>query len=120
MNTDAILGGLSVFILIGAIIFLIVLFYFVPVRLWITAIFSGVRLRLFRDLVGMRLRNVPPALIVLGFWIVLQLINGYITYSATVMGRPEAGGVAWFAHVGGFLAGIALLFLLKPRRKARL
>jgi membrane associated rhomboid family serine protease len=61
-----------------------------------------------------------PALIVLGFWIVLQLINGYITYSATVMGRPEAGGVAWFAHVGGFLAGIALLFLLKPRRKARL
>ena len=42
------------------------------------------------------------------------------TYSATVMGRPEAGGVAWFAHVGGFLAGIALLFLLKPRRKARL
>jgi uncharacterized protein YqfA (UPF0365 family) len=64
MNTDAILGGLSVFILIGAIIFLIVLFYFVPVRLWITAIFSGVRLRLFRDLVGMRLRNVPPALIV--------------------------------------------------------
>ncbi len=61
---DAILGGLSVFILIGAIIFLIVLFYFVPVRLWITAIFSGVKLRLFRDLVGMRLRNVPPASIV--------------------------------------------------------
>ena len=64
MDTDAILGGLSVFILIGAIIFLIVLFYFVPVRLWITAIFSGVKLRLFRDLVGMRLRNVPPASIV--------------------------------------------------------
>jgi uncharacterized protein YqfA (UPF0365 family) len=64
MNTDAILGGLSIFILIGAIVFLIVLFYFVPVRLWITAIFSGVKLRLFRDLVGMRLRNVPPASIV--------------------------------------------------------
>jgi uncharacterized protein YqfA (UPF0365 family) len=64
MNTDAILGGLSVFFLVGAIIFLIVLFYFVPVRLWITAVFSGVRLRLFRDLVGMRLRNVPPRNIV--------------------------------------------------------
>ena len=61
-----------------------------------------------------------PAVIVLGFWIVLQLISGYITYSATVMGRPEAGGVAWFAHIGGFLAGLVLLFLLRPRRRARL
>lgn len=61
-----------------------------------------------------------PAIIVLGFWIVLQLINGYITYSAAVMGRPEAGGVAWFAHIGGFLAGMVLLFLLRPRRRARL
>ena len=61
-----------------------------------------------------------PAVIVLGFWIVLQLINGYITYSAAVMGRPEAGGVAWFAHIGGFLAGMVLLFLLRPRRRARL
>lgn len=42
----------------------ILLLYFVPVRLWITAIFSGVRLKLFRDLVGMRLRRVPPDRIV--------------------------------------------------------
>lgn len=61
-----------------------------------------------------------PAIIVLGFWIILQLINGYVTYSASVMGRPEAGGVAWFAHIGGFVAGMLLLFLLKPRRRARL
>ncbi|HYE95037.1 MAG TPA: flotillin-like protein FloA [Rubricoccaceae bacterium] len=40
------------------------LLYFIPVRLWVTAIFSGVPLRLFRDLVGMRLRSVPPAAIV--------------------------------------------------------
>ena len=47
-------------ILIGAIVFL----YFVPVRLWLTAFFSGVHIKLVRDLVGMRLRNVPPATIV--------------------------------------------------------
>lgn len=47
-------------ILLGAIVFL----YFVPVGLWITAYFSGVRIKLVRDLVGMRLRKVPPMMIV--------------------------------------------------------
>jgi membrane associated rhomboid family serine protease len=61
-----------------------------------------------------------PATIVLGFWVVLQLLNGYLTYSARALGRGESGGVAWFAHIGGFLAGIALLFLLRPRRSRRL
>jgi membrane associated rhomboid family serine protease len=61
-----------------------------------------------------------PALIVLGFWIVLQLLNGYLTYSAHALGRGESGGVAWFAHIGGFLGGIVLLFLLRPRQSSRL
>jgi membrane associated rhomboid family serine protease len=61
-----------------------------------------------------------PALIVLGFWIVLQFLNGFITFSAQGLGRGESGGVAWFAHIGGFLAGLLLLFLLRPRRSARL
>lgn len=61
-----------------------------------------------------------PALIVLGFWILLQLLNGYLSYSAQAPGRGESGGVAWFAHIGGFLGGIALLFLLRPRRSRRL
>jgi membrane associated rhomboid family serine protease len=61
-----------------------------------------------------------PALIVLGFWIVVQLLNGYITFSAQGTGRGESGGVAWFAHIGGFLAGVLLLFLLRPRQSARL
>jgi membrane associated rhomboid family serine protease len=30
------------------------------------------------------------------------------------------GGTAWFAHMGGFLAGIILLFLMRPRRMGRL
>jgi membrane associated rhomboid family serine protease len=61
-----------------------------------------------------------PAMIVLGFWIVVQLLNGFITFSAQSLGRGESGGVAWFAHIGGFLAGMMLLFLLRPRRIGRL
>jgi membrane associated rhomboid family serine protease len=60
-----------------------------------------------------------PAMIVLGFWVVLQVLNGYLTVSAST-GGAETGGVAWFAHIGGFLSGIVLLFLLRPRRSARL
>lgn len=51
-------------IIAAVILFFIFFLYFVPVRLWLTAYFSGVRLKLLRDLVGMRLRNVPPATIV--------------------------------------------------------
>src|SRR5678815_5778516 len=42
-----------------------------------------------------------PALIVIGLWIVLQFISGFgsITQSA------ETGGVAYMAHIGGFVAG---------------
>jgi uncharacterized protein YqfA (UPF0365 family) len=58
------LTGLSLVILILGIILLITFFYFVPIGLYITAFFSGVRMRLFRDLVGMRLRKVPPVVIV--------------------------------------------------------
>jgi membrane associated rhomboid family serine protease len=61
-----------------------------------------------------------PAILVLGFWIVVQLLAGYITFSAHSPGRGENGGVAWFAHVAGFLAGMLLLFLLRPRRNPRL
>jgi membrane associated rhomboid family serine protease len=52
-----------------------------------------------------------PAVIVLGFWIVVQVFNGLISVNAT----GQTGGVAWFAHIGGFVAGIVLLFLLRLR-----
>jgi len=45
-----------------------------------------------------------PALIVLGFWFVLQLFNGALSLGA---GNFATGGVAWFAHLGGFVAGLA-------------
>lgn len=44
-----------------------------------------------------------PALIVLSFWIIVQLINGTAALSS------GAGGVAWFAHIGGFAGGLVLL-----------
>jgi membrane associated rhomboid family serine protease len=53
-----------------------------------------------------------PAMVVLGFWIVLQLLNGLGSFGSN-------GGVAFFAHIGGFLAGMGLLFVLKPRARSR-
>ncbi len=52
-----------------------------------------------------------PAMLVLGFWIILQLL-----YGLTSLGGPSGGGVAWFAHVGGFIAGMALLIIFKKRK----
>jgi len=61
-----------------------------------------------------------PAIIVLGFWIVVQFVNGLLTVTASaVRGEAAGAGVAWFAHVGGFVAGMALLFVLRPRRDLR-
>jgi membrane associated rhomboid family serine protease len=59
-------------------------------------------------------RNVVamPALIVLGFWIVLQLVSGVGTIATT---SADAGGVAYMAHVGGFAAGFLMAFLFKGR-----
>jgi membrane associated rhomboid family serine protease len=55
-----------------------------------------------------------PALIVLGFWFVLQLIDGFASLGVDQIG----GGVAFFAHIGGFLAGaiLARLILIRPSR----
>jgi membrane associated rhomboid family serine protease len=50
-----------------------------------------------------------PALVVLGFWIVVQVVNGLWTFSF------QGGGVAWFAHIGGFAAGMLLLPFFKQR-----
>jgi uncharacterized protein YqfA (UPF0365 family) len=58
------LTGLSVVIIIAIVLFLLLFLYFVPLGLFITAYFSGVKVKIFKDLVGMRLRKVPPVVIV--------------------------------------------------------
>ena len=52
-----------IFIVIAGIVLLFIFLYFVPINLWITAIFSGVKVGLF-ELVFMRIRKVPPRIIV--------------------------------------------------------
>ncbi len=57
-------NGLSIFVLTGIILFVLILFgYFIPIRLWLAAMFSGAPVGLF-SLIGMRIRRVPPKLIV--------------------------------------------------------
>ncbi|MFH1197585.1 MAG: flotillin-like protein FloA [bacterium] len=58
------LTGFSLLIIVAVIFFLIIFLYFVPVGLFITAYFSGVKVKIFRDLIGMRLRKVSPQVIV--------------------------------------------------------
>ena len=52
-----------------------------------------------------------PALLVLGFWFVLQFFNAVVAGEA-------GGGVAWWAHIGGFVAGLGLRLLFRARRVA--
>lgn len=62
-----------------------------------------------------------PAYFILMYWLALQTLSG-----VAALGSADAalqGGVAWMAHVGGFLAGVPLMLLLRsgraPRRRAR-
>jgi membrane associated rhomboid family serine protease len=54
-----------------------------------------------------------PAFIVLGFWFVLQFFNGILS-----LGYASSGmrGVAWWAHIGGFIAGLLLVIPFKKYR----
>jgi len=56
--------AIVVLAVIAIIIFLSLFSYFIPVGLWITAYFSGVKVKILKDLVGMRLRKVPPQMII--------------------------------------------------------
>jgi membrane associated rhomboid family serine protease len=62
-------------------------------------------------------RAVVPmsALIVIGLWFLLQIFSQISVFSA---GPQDGGGVAYMAHIGGFVAGVALAFLLGRGRRA--
>ena len=53
-----------------------------------------------------------PAMIVIGLWFFLQFMNGLLDQG----GEGPGGGVAWWAHVGGFIAGAILINIMRPRR----
>jgi membrane associated rhomboid family serine protease len=52
-----------------------------------------------------------PAWLMIGYWIVLQVIQGTVSLGMDA----DTGGVAWFAHIGGFAVGLVLVF---PFRQA--
>jgi membrane associated rhomboid family serine protease len=64
-----------------------------------------------RVLQGQREIQVP-ALIVIGFWIVLQ----FFVYFGSIASTAQTGGVAYMAHIGGFVVGFLLTFLFRGNR----
>ena len=55
-----------------------------------------------------------PALVVIGLWIVLQFFSGI----GSIANTADTGGVAYMAHIGGFIAGFVLTFLFGGKRGA--
>ncbi len=51
-----------------------------------------------------------PALVVLGIWFLYQVLHSMVA-------APAGGGVAWFAHIGGFVTGLVLISIFLPRRR---
>ena len=66
----------------------------------VTLIFLGYFIRL----------AMVPAVVVLGLWFVLQLFQGVLT-----LGAADVGGVAFWAHIGGFVVGLVLAKILAKR-----
>jgi membrane associated rhomboid family serine protease len=71
-------------------------------------LFPQGKVRVFQ---GQRVIQVP-ALIVIGIWIVLQFLSGI----GSVANSAQTGGVAYMAHIGGFVAGFVLTFLFRVSR----
>lgn len=55
-----------------------------------------------------------PALILIGFWFLTQLISGVMQIGVA----EETGGVAFWAHIGGFVVGVLLALLFRPKAAA--
>jgi len=63
--------------------------------------------------VGLPFIILIPAYLQIGLWIVMQFVNGFL--SLGVRTAETGGGVAYFAHIGGFLAGVGLVWLFRDR-----
>ncbi len=55
-----------------------------------------------------------PAVIILGYWFILQFLSG-----VSSLGAAASGGVAWWAHVGGFLLGMLITLMARGRQPTR-
>jgi membrane associated rhomboid family serine protease len=64
-----------------------------------------------------RMLTEVPAVVAIGFWFLFQLINGI-----GMLGGSQGGGVAYAAHIGGFIAGVVLVKMFagnQPKRRTR-
>ena len=59
-----------------------------------------------------------PAIFFLGFWFVMQLLSG-VGSVATATGGEPAGGIAFWAHAAGFLAGLSGVLVFRRRERQR-
>jgi membrane associated rhomboid family serine protease len=93
--SGAIAGVLGAYILLfprATVVTLVPLFIFVPVPI--------------------------PAFLLIGFWFVIQLFSGFASFGTDAVGA--GGGVAYFAHIGGFVAGVLLVnFFVWNRARVR-
>ncbi len=53
-----------------------------------------------------------PSVVLLGYWILIQVVSGMAEMEA-----HTGGGVAWFAHIGGFFTGLVLIMGMKKKRR---
>ena len=74
--------------------------------------YPGSRIATFIPLGYFYRLTMVPAAIVLGFWFILQLFDG-----VAALGGADVGGVAVWAHVGGFVAGMVIAWLLPTQRR---
>ncbi len=88
---------------IGAVLGAYLVLY--PRRRVLTLLFLGYFIRMV----------MVPAVYLLGFWILMQVFSGLMT-----LGGPDVGGVAFWAHIGGFTAGAVLAWLFAPRRNEKM
>ncbi len=56
-------------------------------------------------------RIVVPAVLMLGYWLLLQVVSGIPALEGS------GGGIAFWAHIGGFVAGIVLIFPFRDARR---
>ncbi len=76
--------------------------------------FPGERVRVLLGYAVVRM----SAVVVIGFWIILQVISSLSAFTAS--SQTGSGGVAYMAHIGGFIAGIVLTFIFGARTDRRL
>ncbi len=58
-----------------------------------------------------------PAMLLLGYWFLIQFLTGF---RMLAIESATGGGVAWWAHVGGFVTGMLLALALRPRQPGRM